>query len=341
MDYSTIKKLGIILAVGSLAVWILYPFVYAFLFAGLLAIMLFPIQQKLEKHIGKGKSSFLLVMAILLCVFIPLFLIVSYAISEAIIYVKNIESLSQFFNSLEEHLSKIPYIGDYAKDQLHKFVTSVQKDKAKIASHLDTLLPTVKYVGSTGISLATNFIITLLLVYQFLVSSTALEKFFDKVVLKDFEDGNKFLKTTVNTTRRVSLAVLTTASLTGIIMGIVYFALGIPSPILFAFITALGAMIPFMVTIVYVFLSIGVFVLFGLTKAIILLVIGFTLNMITDNVISPKIINKEMKLSFVASLLGIMGGIEAFGIIGIFLGPVIFNVVFVGIQKAMSESEKI
>ncbi|BCD90887.1 hypothetical protein fh0823_10260 [Francisella halioticida] len=53
----------------------------------------------------------------------------------------------------------------------------------------------------------------------------------------------------------------------------------------------------------------------------------------------PKIINKQVKLGFVASLIGIMEGIQAFKFIGIFLGLVIFNVAFVGIKKLMDSKK--
>lgn len=75
-------------------------------------------------------------------------------------------------------------------------------------------------------------------------------------------------------------------------------------------------MIPFMVGIIYILISASVFVIYGATKAIVILIIGFSLNIFTDNIMQPRIINKKVKLSFVASLIGIMGGIHAFGFIG-------------------------
>ena len=339
MTYSDIKKLSLILFVSGLAIWVLYPFTYAILFAGLMAIILTPIQQHFEIHIGKTKSSFLIAMTILLCIFIPLLLILSYAITEIIQYIDHSESLATSITQIGDLLSKIPYVGDFAQDQLTSLVASVQQDKQNIISNLDSVLPTVKYIGSASVGLVTNFLISLLLLFQFLVSSTTLDNFFKTVVLKDFNDGDSFISTAITTTRRVSVAILSTALIAGITMGIVYACIGLPSPILFGFITAIASMVPFMVTIVYISLAIGVFVFFGTTKAVILIIIGVVLNIYTDNVMQPKIINKDVKLSFVASLLGIMGGLQAFGFIGIFLGPVIFNVVFVGIQKLMDGKE--
>lgn len=339
MDISNIKKLAVTIFIAGLAIWVLYPFTYAILFAGLLAIILAPVQQQLEKYISKTTSSFLIVTTILLCIFIPLLLVLSYAIAEIVRYIEHSESLAASVAQLSNSLSKIPYIGGFVEEQLTNFITTLQQDRRKIIANLDRILPTVKYIGSTSVSLVTGFLVSLLLLFQFLISSSTLENFFRKVILKDFNDGDSFIATAIATTRRVSIAILSTAFIAGFAMGIVYAFIGLPSPVLFGFVTAIASMIPFMVSILYVALGIGVFVFYGATKAIILIVIGVVLNILTDNIMQPKIINKEVKLSFAASLLGIMGGLQAFGFIGIFLGPVIFNVVFVGIQKLMNGKE--
>ncbi|ASG68119.1 AI-2E family transporter [Francisella halioticida] len=338
-SYSIIKKLSISCLIGVLIIWVLYPFIYPILFAALLAIILAPLQVNLEKHIGRHNSSFLIAMGILLCIFIPMLIVISYAIAEIIAYLQNAESLSQTFTQLSNSIAKIPYAGEYLQQHFDKLITIIKHDKEKIITNLGQLLPAIKYIGATSISLVTDFLITILLVYQFLVSGTTVEKFFKKVVLKDFNDSDSFISTAIITTRRVSLAIFLTAILVGVIMGVTFSILSMPSPILFAFISAIASMVPFMVGIVYILLGAAVFVIYGTTKAIIILIVGFALNIFTDNIMQPKIINKQVKPSFVASLIGIMGGIQAFGFIGIFLGPVIFNVAFVGIEKLMDGKE--
>ncbi|MFL9629351.1 hypothetical protein, partial [Aeromonas jandaei] len=59
---------------------------------------------------------------------------------------------------------------------------------------------------------------------------------------------------------------------------------------------------------VYILIGASVFIVYGATKAIIL-VVGFALNIFTDIIMQPKIINKQVQLSFAASLIGILGGI--------------------------------
>ncbi|ABI83314.1 AI-2E family transporter [Francisella tularensis] len=338
-SYTNIKKLSIICLVGALIGWVLYPFIYPILFAGLLAIILAPLQLYLEQHIGRHKSSFIIVIAILLCIFIPLLIVLSYVITEIISYLQHSESLSQTFSQLSKSIANIPYIGSTLQEHFDNLLNMVNQDKDMIISNLGKILPTIRYIGFTSVSLLTDFLITLLLVYQFLVSSTSLEKFLKKIILKDFHDSDSFISAAIATTRRVSLAIFFTAMLVGTMMTITFSMVGIPSPILFGFIAAIASMVPFIVGIIYILIGASVFVIYGVTKAIIILIIGFSLNIFTDNIMQPKIINKQVKLSFVASLIGIMGGIHAFGFIGIFLGPVIFNVAFVGIEKLMNNQE--
>ncbi|AJI53633.1 AI-2E family transporter [Francisella philomiragia] len=339
MSLQTIKKLSIICIIGALVMWVLYPFIYSILFAGLLAIILAPLQEYLEQHIGKHRSSFLLVMGILLCVFIPILIVLYYAISEIVSYLQHPETFSQTFAKLGDSIGKIPYIGSILQEHFDKLIKAINDDSDTIISNLGQILPKVRYVGSTSISFITDFLITLLLVYQFLVSSSTLEKFAKKIVLKDFNDSDSFISTAIITTRRVSLAIFLTASLVGTVMAMTFLFTGMPTPILLAFTVAIASMIPFMVGIVYILIGASVFIVYGASKAIIILVVGFALNIFTDNIMQPKIINKQVQLSFAASLIGILGGIQAFGFIGIFLGPVIFNVTFVGIEKLMKNSK--
>ncbi|TDT72817.1 putative PurR-regulated permease PerM [Allofrancisella inopinata] len=319
--------------------WILYPFIYPILFAGLLAIVLAPLQKYLEGYLNKFKSSLLITISILLCVFIPLITIVSYAINETIQYLQHTESLSQTLTQLSEYVSKIPYAGKYLQLHFNNIVDIIKQDQGQIITNLAKVLPAIKYVSFTSVNFIIDFLITILLLYQFLVSRNSLENFFRKIIFNEFNDKESFISTTVTTTRRVSLAIFSTAILVGIVMSITFIAVGLPSPVLFAFTAALTSMVPFLVTIIYIVISLGTFIFYGATKATIILIVGFVLNAFTDNIMQPKIINKEIKLSFVASLLGIMGGIQAFGFIGIFLGPIIFNVAYIGIEKLTDDKQ--
>ncbi len=341
MDNTNLKKLIIISLIILLVGWILKPFIYPILFASLLAIMIYPLQQKLElKFKSTHKSSLLSVLLVLFIVITPLILLISSTIDEIIYYINNPDLISDFLVRLKEYIMNMPYVGNFIAKHIQDLDNFFINNKKTILSHIASFIPTIQYIGSKSLGLIFSFLITLVITYQLLASKETIKKLAEDVVFHGFKFKDEFISVAINTTRRVSLAVFTTASIVAIGMGSTYAILGLPSPMILALVTAIAAMIPFMVAVVYIFLAVTVFLFMGATKAIILVVIGIILNMITDNIIQPKIINKGASLGFVASLLGIMGGVEAFGIIGLFLGPVIFNVVATWITKALESKTK-
>ncbi len=109
----------------------------------------------------------------------------------------------------------------------------------------------------------------------------------------------------------------------GMLMGVVYVLANLPHPVLFAMATAVAAMIPFAAGI-----AIGVAVLTllgagGLAPAIIVALAGFVVIFAADHFVRPRLIGGATKLPFLWVLLGILGGVERFQLLGLFLGPAI------------------
>jgi predicted PurR-regulated permease PerM len=337
MNIQSLKKIVIFTLIIALLLWVLKPFIYPIMFASLLAIMVYPLQQKLENKFSKSTSSLIVVISVLLIVFVPLIYILSYTITEITYYIQNPDTIINFFTEMKKSIINLPYIGNFITSNIDNLQNYITNNKKEIISNLGGLIPTITYIGSKSISISVDFLVTLLVTYQLLMSKNTIERLSKDVIFTEIADKNTFISVIIETTRRVSLAVFTTATIAGVVMGTVYTIIGIPSAMIFALITAIAAMIPFLVSVVYILLAIGVFVFMGATKAIILVIIGVVLNMITDNIIQPKIVNKGATLGFVASMLGIMGGVQAFGILGVFIGPVIFNVVSTWINKSLKQ----
>lgn len=111
----------------------------------------------------------------------------------------------------------------------------------------------------------------------------------------------------------------------GVILGALYAVMGTPHPALFGIITAVSAMIPFC-SVVIIFL-VAMLTLFHSTPlaAIIILAAGLSVIFIADHFVRPGLIGGSTKLPFLWVLLGILGGIETWGLLGLFLGPAIMS----------------
>lgn len=130
------------------------------------------------------------------------------------------------------------------------------------------------------------------------------------------------------TTHKVLMAVLYGVFLTAAIQGILgffgYWIAGLPSPALLAAATALAALVPVVGTALIWFPA-GLYLLFAgkILQGIFLLIWGMAVVGTSDNFIRPYFISGRGQVPFLTVLLGILGGLAAFGFVGIILGPII------------------
>ncbi len=109
----------------------------------------------------------------------------------------------------------------------------------------------------------------------------------------------------------------------GVVLGIVYVFAGVPHPTIFGVVTAILSMIPFGAAIAF-WLAGGVLLVLGHTVAcIVVVVIGLAVTFAADHFIRPSLIGSATRLPFLWVLFGILGGITAWGLLGLFVGPAI------------------
>ena len=139
------------------------------------------------------------------------------------------------------------------------------------------------------------------------------------------------------------------AILQGILAGIGFFLFGVPSPVVWGLVTLLASLVPFLGPFV-VWLPIALLLVFSghysgdglmLLRGIGLLLYGTLVVSGIDNVLKPRIIGKKANVHPALVLLGIMGGMNLFGIVGIVLGPVIVAVFVTAYDAYVQEKAQI
>ncbi|HEV7714064.1 MAG TPA: AI-2E family transporter [Steroidobacteraceae bacterium] len=129
------------------------------------------------------------------------------------------------------------------------------------------------------------------------------------------------LDRTVDAIRATVDGVVLVAVAEGAIMAVVYALAGAPHPILFGTLTGVFAMIPFAAPLVFGVVAVILAAQGAVVGAIVVAAVGLFVLFVADHFIRPVIIGEGAKLPFLWVLLGILGGIESFGLVGIFLGP--------------------
>jgi predicted PurR-regulated permease PerM len=136
--------------------------------------------------------------------------------------------------------------------------------------------------------------------------------------------GARLVGKIAGATRATVNGTIAAAIVKGAVIGIAYILTGVPHPVLFTFLTMALAMVP-----LGAWLALGVA---ALTLALqdgtllvpaALFVFGAGTLLIGDNFVQPALIGGSAELPFLLVLIGILGGIQSFGLVGLFLGPVI------------------
>jgi predicted PurR-regulated permease PerM len=108
----------------------------------------------------------------------------------------------------------------------------------------------------------------------------------------------------------------------GVLLGIGYQIAGVPSAVLWAAFTGVLAIIPFGAPVAFAAVA-GLLAYQGATTAAIAIAVwGMVVLFVADHFVRPKMIGNATQLPFIAVLLGILGGVETLGLIGLFVGPV-------------------
>jgi predicted PurR-regulated permease PerM len=121
--------------------------------------------------------------------------------------------------------------------------------------------------------------------------------------------------------------VLAVGAAQGVLVGLAFWVLGLPSPILWGVVTSLFSMVPLVGSGAVWAPAVLLLVLSGSWgKGLLLLGWGVGVVGMVDNFVRPYVMSGQVKLHPLLLFFALLGGVKAFGLIGIFVGPVILAI---------------
>lgn len=133
---------------------------------------------------------------------------------------------------------------------------------------------------------------------------------------------------------------VTVAAAQGIIGGVLFGVLGIPSPVLWGLAMFIASFVPMVGTFIVWGPAAGYLFFQGLyLKGIILVLLSIFAISSIDNVIRPLIMKGKTKMPVIAIFFSILGGVKVFGFIGLIVGPLVFAL-FVSVFEILRYSEE-
>ncbi len=175
-----------------------------------------------------------------------------------------------------------------------------------------------------------NFFLTFFLVFFFFRDGRRILQFIYEITPLDEDNKAEIFAQLSETFSATLRGQLLTSIVQASVLGLVFWVLGLPLPVFFAAIAFLASMIPVLgVATIWVPFDIYLFATGQQPKAFALLALGAIVISGIDNVLKPLVIGQKTKLPYSLLFLGILGGIQVYGFVGIFLAPAVLTLFFV------------
>ncbi len=308
----------VLLGAALYLMWqIIQPFVAPLVLAAIIATVSYPLYVQVLRTVRnlRGVAAFVTVVLIVLTIFLPL---------SALGYVLFLQA-REFYEAASA--SSGAGIGEAVHNlerALQSYVPSFSLDIAGYARQGAQWL--TSHIGDIFAQTATTifmlFVMLIALFYMLKDGSWFVKKLIALSPLPDSQD-EEIMRRLSLAVRSVVLGTLVVALIQGVLTAFGFMLLGIPQPVLWGSVAALGALIPGVGTS-FVFIGAIIYALLGgaYMVAIGLLVWGMLAVGLIDNLLGPYLMGRGTELHPLMVLLSVLGGIAFFGPVGFLIGPV-------------------
>ena len=222
---------------------------------------------------------------------------------------------------LPSWLVQIPWLGRWVHDSWLHYVGS----GGAAGGHVHASPTVIEWTRVVGMQVARRIVtlaFTLLTLFFVYLERDRLSRQVPAMFRRLFGSSvDRLLRRVVSAIRAAVDGIVFVAVAEGAVMCGVYALAGAPHPILSGAITGVFATIPFAAPIVFGTVAVVLVVRGSIAAAIVVAVAGFLVLFIADHFVRPVIIGEGAKLPFLWALLAILGGVESFGLVGLFIGP--------------------
>lgn len=324
-----------VLFIGALiasSFWVMRPFLMPLVWAAVIVVATWPVFERLQKRLGgrRGPAVAVMALAILMVIIVPIAFAVVTIIgnfSDMSAQVKKVSTLS--LSAPPAWVSGIPLLGEKLAGRWQEFAAlDADARTAALVPYAKTAGQWVmKKAGSIGMTLLT-FLLTVIISTILYANGTTVRAgilaFARRLAGRRGEDAAILAGQSV---RGVVMGVVLTALIQAALAGIGLFVAGVPAAGLLtavALMLCLAQLGPFLVMLPAVaWLYYSGHPAMGTVLLVITIVAGTI-----DNFVRPFLIKKGADLPILLIFSGVIGGLLAFGIIGLFIGPVALAVTY-------------
>ncbi|HTO33296.1 MAG TPA: AI-2E family transporter [Pararhizobium sp.] len=335
--YERSALVGPIAAARWLLVFVLLAGVYffhGFLVPVLAALVIgfasWPIYRRLLVVIGGNRmlGATIAIVAVISFIVAPISLAAVYAVDELRSWVVWIIETNASGAVVPAWLAQIPGVGVWFGEQWAKYVGHPgalgELVQLVSGSNIGSIYRGVLVVGASAFQSFLTLLfmlITLFFVYRDGEKLVAqLDKLGERILPMRWERVSRIVPLTISSTV-TGMGVIAIGE--GIVLGIAYWMAGVPSPVTLGIITGIMALVPGGAPLCFTLVSVYLLASGSVFAGMALFAWGTIELFIVDKTLRPRLVGGPIKLPFLPTFFGLVGGVKTMGFLGLFVGPVL------------------
>lgn len=324
-----------------LSYYTLKPFLSLIIFSLIVGLIVWPLYAWFKQRIPKPAwvSTALAVTISLFFVLLPLIIVILLSLSQLVAFLQTINPIDlasqsdTVIVSVNHGLETLPFVHyRLTQDQLDSTMVSLLKPA------LDITLNSAVAISSGSIAFFGQLALFVIILIYLLPQLPHLHKVVIQSSPLSSQVTEKYLrrsKAMIFDTLKGSFVLSTVQALLAIVL---FVALGVPAPLTFTFLLWLAALLPaFGAGIVMIPMAIVYLLLGNWPYALTLTLVQILIFGNIDNILRPKLVSKEANLNPVLMLLAVIGGLKAFGAMGLIYGPLILILLVITLDVYRNE----
>jgi predicted PurR-regulated permease PerM len=323
------------LILGSLLYRILLPLFEPMLWAAFTAFLLHPTHRRLQRRLGGRRqiSAFILTALTLVLVIGPLT-----AISAA--FVSQANQLLQFVQTRLADpaagdllgATSVPWISDLLGWLDRRFGIDISQVQTWISQGSRA---TLQYLATFGgrvfmgaLGTAAGFVLMIFMQYFFIRDGEELLRNTRDLIPMSTSHKRRLADHLASVARALVYGTGVVALVQGTLVGVAFLIVGLPSPLVFGALAVVASLFPFGGSaLVWLPATLVLVAQQRWGAAIFMLAWGGLLVSLIDNILRPLLVSTHAKIGTLTIFMGVLGGLAAFGAIGLFLGPLVLALI--------------
>ncbi len=322
--FSQLVFYGTVLLLGYLAFRIVRPFLAEIGWAVVLAICLEPVRVRVQPRLGRTRTAALLTLLVLVLIVLPVLFVGAAVVSQggpAVSYL-NAQLHSQggpagWFHTAWSWLRVRAAFLPPEQDVIDQIAKSIGGFAQFLAGQAGGLLASV-------VSLVFALVITMAVLFFLLRDASVFAQALQRVLPFGPSQNARLISMANELVAASVAATVAVAGVQGVIGGVTFAVLGIQGAVLWGVMIFLLAFLPVVgASLVWVPAAVWLALSGSLWKGVTLALVGLLILGQVDNVVRPLLLSGKAQMNTLVLIISLLGGVAAFGFIGIVLGPLV------------------